>query len=227
MSGFQIKAAPFQITIHFLDPHPDLVEADQVSLTGTVRDKIPGFILSFFPMEDLPKPADIMFFSQPELTDNSGLTRPQRQLVNFEPGLTGPTNFVTSLLVDDKCHPCRLNQVQRQRAIPGPHLDPVFVQKTPQPIEQTGVFAHHRPIAHNQGHLDRSAQVQSHNQQRHIPDPGYSFLRQPLAKLILYSIIILKVVGHTYLLDTILLGNKYYIRYGPQPSFVVNDQSDM
>jgi hypothetical protein len=49
--------------------------------------------------------------------------------------------------------------------------------------------------------MNRSAQLQAHNESGHISQAGDSFLRQPLAKLLQRFMIGLEVVRHHQLLD--------------------------
>src|SRR5688572_7746467 len=102
MSGFQVKPMSFHIAIHFFNPHAPLVDADQVTPIGAVRNQIPGFIFALFPMENEPELTRGVFFSQIDPTDVTGLSRLQAQLTDFGPGLVGATDLIAALLTDDK-----------------------------------------------------------------------------------------------------------------------------
>ena len=102
MGRFQVEAVSFHVAVHFFDPHAFAVDFQQGVLAGPIRNQVPGFIFTGFPMQEQPIPSSVMFFCQAHPANQASLAWLERQRIDFDPALPIPTHFVFTLLADDK-----------------------------------------------------------------------------------------------------------------------------
>ena len=102
MGSFEVKAMSFHIAIHFFRPHAATVETNQVMPAIAIRKQIPGFVLTFLPVEDEPEPTRIILAREAYPTDDARLSRGKVKIIEFTPGLTRLAHGDSPLLTQDK-----------------------------------------------------------------------------------------------------------------------------
>lgn len=102
MSRLQVKTISFQVTIHFLNPHPDAVMTNQKTGIGLIANQKPGFFFTFVPVNNQEEPTGIMLLSQSDPTNRLCLSLRNWQPIKLDPILIGTANQVATILVDNK-----------------------------------------------------------------------------------------------------------------------------
>lgn len=102
MCLFQIKAMALHVTEHLLDPHAYLIEAKQLLRARLVRNKVPGIVFAFFPMQQQPVPTGIVRFRQAHPTNGSSLSWFQWDGVDATPSVVVLPHIQVSPLANDQ-----------------------------------------------------------------------------------------------------------------------------